>query len=419
MPDRSVAPEFIAPQKFELPQPEIVAPGNGARFFFLRIAEQPVIKLEFIFRAGNWFEAKPGVAFFTSKMLLEGTSSFASRQIAETLDQHGAFVDINPGFDYTMLDINVPTRFFRKIQGVIKELLYRPTFPEHELQLMKDIQLEKLKVNKKKNKFTASRLFRAALFEDSSYGHVMDEKTIQQIEVSDLAHHYEKYIRGKYDIFLTGGFDTAVQEDIIKLFEADVERLHSFENVESTAGNHFTKYEERADSLQSSVYMGNKTINRTHPEYAPALLLNEVFGGYFGSRLMQNIREDKGLTYGIHSHLVSLKNDAYLLISSDVKKEKVQQALEEIEKEIQRLKVEPVGEDELQQVKNYLKGSIRNTLTTPFALTDKLKNIYLYDLAEDFYNNIFDEIDKADSMYLMQLAQNLIFKTPLSQVVVG
>lgn len=419
MPDRSVAPTFVAPQKFKLQQPEIIAPGNGARFFFLQVADQPVIKLEFIFRAGTWFESKPGAAFFTSKMLLEGTNSFSSQQIAEKLEQYGAFVDINPGFDYVTFSIHVPTQFFQQIRDVIREILFSPTFPEHELKLMKDIQLEQLKVNQKKNKFAASRLFRSNLFNESPYGHVMDENSIEHISIDDLTLHYQKYIQGKYDLFLTGGFDNAFKEDVSGFFQTDVQQMPAFVDLEHRQQAHFNKYEEREEALQSSIFMGHLSINRTDPDYARTLLLNEVFGGYFGSRLMQNIREDKGLTYGIYSHLVSLKNNAYFVISSDVKKEKLQLAIDEIHKEIERLKTEPVGANELQQVKNYLKGSIRNTLTTPFAVTDKLKNLHLYDLGVDFYDRLFDEIDETASELLLDLANNLLFKDRLSQIVVG
>lgn len=417
--DRTIAPAFIAPQIFELPEPEIVHLANGSRFFFLNAGDQPVIKLEFIFRAGSWFESTPGIAFFTGKMLSEGTASYTSKTIAEALDQYGAFVEINPGFDYTNVSIHIPTQHFEKIESILKEILFQPTFPDHEFELMKQIQIQQLKVNEQKNSFVATRLFRSNLYGNFPYGNVMTEDTINRISAEDLRNHFEQWIKGKYDLFLTGKFDANLQHRIVNLFDKSLIPINGFERKATQTAPHFEQYDEREESLQSSIFMGKRCINKDHISYCKVLLLNEVFGGYFGSRLMQNIREDKGYTYGISSHLVTLKNDAYFVISSDVKKEFKQQTVDEINYEINRLKSELVSDDELYQVKNYLKGSILNTLTTPFSLTEKLKNIYFYDLEGDFYNMVFEQIDQTSSEDLLALANELLFYQALSSVIVG
>lgn len=417
--DRTIAPAFVAPQIFTLPEPEIVHLDNGSRFFFLNVGDQPVIKLEFIFRAGSWFESTPGVAFFTGKMLSEGTTSYTSKTIAEALDQYGAFVEINPGFDYTNVSIHIPTRHIEKIESILEELLFQPTFPDHEFELMKQIQIQQLRVNEQKNSFVATRLFRSKLYGNYPYGHVMTEDVINGISTEDLRNHFELWIKGKFDLFLSGKFDASLQHRILNLFDKNLLPIKGFENKTTHITPHFEQYEEREESLQSSIFMGKRSINKDHINYSKVLLLNEVFGGYFGSRLMQNIREDKGYTYGISSHLVTLRKDAYFVISSDVKKEFKQQTVDEINLEINRLKSEPVSADELYQVKNYLKGSILNTLTTPFALAEKLKNIYFYDLEDDFYNMVFEQIDQTSSEELLALANELLFDKTLSSVIVG
>ncbi len=419
MTDRSVPPKYTPPKKILLPRPEIVEFDNGSRFFFLKAGEQPVIKLEFIFRAGTWFESEPGVAFFTAKMLPEGTESFSSKVIAEKLDQFGAFVEINPGFDYTNIAIHIPTRHFDKIKSVVYEMLFQPTFPEVELELMKQIQIQQLKINEQKNKFVASRMFRSSLYRKLPYSHVMTEESINSISVDNLKNHFEKYIKGKFDILLTGSFSADFKSQIQSSFELGLLSVHPFESISFDPVDNFSTYIERKESVQSSIFMGRRCVNRDHEQYAGFLLLNEVFGGYFGSRLMQNIREDKGLTYSIYSHPVSLKNDAYFVISSDVNKEKKDLVIDEIHNEISKIKTEKIGEEELLQAKNYLKGSIVNSLTTPFALSEKLKNIYFYGLGMDFYDKLFDQIDEMTSEKLLYLANNLVFDQPFSSVIVG
>jgi len=417
--DRSVAPDFVAPQKFILPKPEIVNFDNECRFFFLNAGEQPVIKLEFIFSAGSWFESIPGVAYFTGKMLLEGTSSWTSKLIAEKLDELGAFVEIYPGMDYINLSIHIPSRHFASIESILADILFNPTFPESELDLMKQIQIQQIRVNEQKNSFVASRVFRSKLYGDRLYGQVMTEKTIDQISTAALHKHYSDLMDGKFDIFLTGKFDKTIPQRICNLV-TDHLKLKPHQPVETIQSQEqFNEHREKTDSLQSSIFMGKRTINKQDERFPSLLLLNEVFGGYFGSRLMQNIREDKGYTYSIYSHLATLKNDAYFIIKTEVKKDKRESTLEEINHEIETLKNIIIAKDELRQAKNYLKGSILNSLTSPFAITEKLKNIFLYDLDVQFYDRLFDAIDTCDATELNHVANNLLFNEQLNSVVVG
>ncbi len=417
--DRTIAPSVVEPKKFNLPVPKYIQFKNGSQFFFLNIGDQPVIKLEFIFKAGSWFESSPGIAFFAAKMLTEGTISFFSKQIAERLDQYGAFVDISPGFDYINFSVNIPTHHYRKIESVIHEILFNPTFPEKELELMKKIQIQQLSVNEKKNNFVASRLFRSKLYQGSPYGNVLTEKSIIDINTKSIGNHFDKWVKGKFDIFVTGNFDRSFQRGIIRSFEKYLSPTNKFESKDFKYSKHFDEYHGRKESFQSAIFMGKRSIGKDHKDFSQLLLLNEVFGGYFGSRLMQNIREDKGLTYGIQSHLVSMKNDAYFVINSEVKKENKDLAVEEIQNEIEKLKNELISNKELAQVKSYLKGSIINTLTTPFAITEKWKNIYFYNLENNFYDNLFDKIDQTSSEELLRLANDLLFDKPLSSVIVG
>ncbi len=417
--DRTIAPSVVEPKKFVLPAPSSVQLKNGSQFYFLNIGDQPVVKLEFIFRSGSWFESAPGIAYFTSKMLSEGTESFLSKDIAEKLDQYGAFVDISPGFDYINFSVHIPTLHFHKIESIIHEILFSPIFPEQELELMKKIQIQQLSVNEKKNNFVASRLFRSKLYQGSPYGTVLTKKTISDINTDSLKNHFNHWVKGKYDLFITGNFDHNFQEAIVKSFGEKLHLANQFKSKSFALVQHFEEYDEREESFQSAIFMGKRCINRDHKDFIPLLLLNEVFGGYFGSRLMQNIREDKGLTYGIQSHLVTLKNDAYFVINSEVKKENKELAVAEIHIEIEKLKNELIDKNELAQVKSYMKGSIINTLTTPFAITEKWKNIYLNNLENTHYNDLFDKIDQTTSEELMQLANELLFNKPLSSVIVG
>jgi len=419
MPDRSIAPVFSPPDKFRLPHPDVINFENGSNLILLNIGDQPIVSIEFIFRSGTWFEAKPGEAFFSAKMLLEGTKSFSSADLAAKLDFYGAFIEIHPGFDYANIALHLPTRHVEKVIDVIGELLFAPAFQENELELMKQIQLNQLQVNLQKNSYLASREFRSLLYANHPYGHSPTKETIESIHPNALVEHYQNHMHGKFDVFLTGKFDEKVPVLLESLVKNRMKPMPEFHPRPISETPFFNRYIEKTDSLQSAIYMGKKCITRNHPDYPSVLLLNEVFGGYFGSRLMQNIREEKGYTYGIHSHMAHLKNDSYFVIGTEVKKDSREETLREIQVETDRLKNEYIPLHELDEARNHLKGSILNSLTSPSAVADKLKNIQYYDLQDDYYSQLFDGIDAATPESLMQLANSVLFNTPLSHVSVG
>ncbi len=419
MVDRSVAPAFLAPGKFQLPKPQVRTLLNGGHLYALNAGTQPVIKLEFVFRAGIRFESQPAVSLCTSRMLMEGTSSYSSAAIAGILDQYGAFAEIQPGFDYANFVLHIPTEHFARVLPVIDEILHQPVFPQHELDLLKQIQIQQIKVNEQKNSYLASRLFRSKLFPDHPYGNVVTAESIDGISAGLLEEFYKERFYGKFDIFLTGQFDASLIDLISTLpkkFEVGQTGANGYPKIQDV---YFEEHAPKEDSLQSSIHMGRRCINRTHPDFPLLLLLNEVFGGYFGSRLMQNIREEKGFSYSIHSHVASMLEDAFFIIGTDVKIDTKDQTIDEIGKEILKIKSEPIGHAELIEARNHLKGSILNTLTTPFAITEKWKNIYQYGLGEDFYSKLFNRLDTIDEVELMAFANEQLFSQPLSLVAVG
>src|SRR5690606_5823220 len=145
-------------------------------------------------------------------------------------------------------------------------------------------------------------------------------------------------------------------------------------------------------ALQSAIRLGSRTIGRSHADFPALQLVNILLGGYFGSRLMANIREDKGYTYGIGSGIVSLQHDAYLTIATEVGADATRATLVEIEKEIGRLRSEPVSDEELQVVKSYILGSMLGSLENIFAHGDKFRNVYFSGLDIDYYDYYVETI---------------------------
>ena len=175
----------------------------------------------------------------------------------------------------------------------------------------------------------------------------------------------------------------------------------------------------KEDAMQSAIRIGKVLFNKTHPDFQPLQILNTLFGGYFGSRLMSNIREDKGYTYGIGSGIASLQNSGYFFISTEVGVDVCKDALKEIYFEMNRLREELVPEDELQLVKNYLLGMFLRSVDGPFAMAERFKGIMEYNLNYDYFDRYIATIKEISASQLRSLANSYFDKDSMIELVVG
>jgi len=165
--------------------------------------------------------------------------------------------------------------------------------------------------------------------------------------------------------------------------------------------------------------MGLPFINRSHPDFPAVQVLNTVLGGYFGSRLMNNIREDKGYTYGIGSGIAAYKQAAALFIATEVGTDVCKAATIEIEKEINLLKTDLVPAEELSLVRNYMLGSLLGSLENVFSHADKFKNLYFSGLDYEYYDRYTDVVKSITAGELLKLANEYLDFDRFYKVIVG
>lgn len=251
----------------------------------------------------------------------------------------------------------------------------------------------------------------------------MDEDVIENVQQTDLLAFFQtKILASPFDIILVGQIsdpdirlvnevfggpkltNLAKPAEPLALIRPDTQKTHIL---------------TKEESLQSSIRMGQATFTKEHPDYFKWMITNEIFGGYFGSRLMKNIREDKGYTYGIYSNLMMFQHAGYWGVSTDVKQEYTQQTLEEIYKEAQRLREEPVEKKELETVRNYMLGSFVGSINTPFDLADIFKSIYFSGLDYAFYDRYVQTIKNIDPDEIRQTARQYLHPEDMHLVVVG
>ena len=421
--NRTEAPEYKRIEEVKIPAISTLTMDNGQPVYWINAGQQPIIRLEIIFEAGGWYEPLPGVSSLAMKMLTEGTRSHTSAQISEYFDRYGVFLEQQRGSNRSSLTVYSLTRHLPAILPMIQEMLSDSIIPEAELNYQKNITLQNLRVNLEKNNFVAGRLIREKVFgKNHPYGHNQKPETLEAIQRETVETFYQQRIRQRPFRIMVAGQITETEIALISQFfgnQAVIADASSNGADKTAASDSLPVLLDKEDSLQSSIRLGRLLFTRTHPDYFPMLVLNEVLGGYFGSRLMKNIREEKGFTYGIWSNLAVYPNEGYLLIGTDVKREFTQQTLDEIGKEIRRLRDEPVSANELETVKNYMAGSYVGSLNTPFEIADRYKTVLLDGLPPDYINTYIEQVRAVTAEQMQEMANRYLPDGSLIEVVVG
>ena len=422
--DRSVAPPSQSIRQVDLIEATTHVLSNGVPVHVIRAGKQPVVGIEIVFRQGGIkHEAQNAACFFAIKMLGEGTRQRTAYQLSNVVDSRGAYLQFSPGLDRSSVEVYTLGKHVDVLLGLLREILTEPTFPAVELAKLKDIQQQHIRVSNEKSNVVASKKMKALLFgEEQPYGKSLTESPIQALDRQDLIRFYENNLRSHWEVILSGDVTestlTSVEEHFgnISLVESDaLATTADPQFLPASRGNLI----ERSDNLQSSLRIGMPLFKKDAPDYLAMRIVNTILGGYFGSRLMRNIREEKGLTYGISSGVITLADAGYLVIGTEVKKNFTQLVLDEIYREVELLRREPVEITELNTVKNYLAGKLLNSVDTPFALAEKFKNIYLHGLTYGFYQNYLKTLNTITPERLQEVAYQHLVAEKMREVIVG
>lgn len=418
--DRSKAPEFRIPTAIEFPTPIQRTLPNGVHLYFIPTPEIDAVKLEISSSINESSENKLLAPYFALEMVTEGTKLKDAAELDDFFDTYASEVETESGFENHGLSILTTKKHFNTVLPVFRELLTEATFPEKELAKRKKQKALSIHINRDKNSHRASQLFRKALFgENHPFGQITEEKDVEDINRNDLVDFYKKDLWTNSEIFLTGNLDDSQLEDII--LEMGSMPVSFFQNPETNFQNQNSKriIEEKEKSVQSSIRIGCHLIPKNHPDYFKLNLMNTILGGYFGSRLIKNIREEKGHTYGIYSSIGGLKNADYWVVMADVIKEHDEAVIEEVYKEIDKLKYEPISSHELEVVRNYLVGKLLSQFSSGFELIGRYKSIHQAGLDFGFYQQHLAYILKAKPEDIMEVSQKYLKREEMVEIIVG
>ncbi|MES2477713.1 MAG: pitrilysin family protein [Bacteroidota bacterium] len=423
--DRSITPLIQDPVAFDYTLPPVHTSilNNSVGLYWLNAGVQDVVEINWVFSAGIWYEAKNAVAQATAGQLKNGTLSRTAQQINESLEFYGASLKVNAGNDHTTLTLHSLTKHLPALLPIVLDVILNPVFPEKELEIYKQNSIQRLLVSLRECEFVANQQIDAALFgPDYPYGRYTKKEMIEDLKVEDLKDfHQNHYCLSDVKIFMAGKVsDTEVQ--LLNSIFGTAPNVPVIHHNNTFALNPTTIQQQRIsndpDGVQGAIRIGRRFVTRQHPDFAALVVLNTIFGGYFGSRLMSNIREDKGFTYGIYSSIGAFMHDASLTIHTEVGRHVIDQAVAEIYKEMDLLCAEPVDEEELLLVKNYLLGNILGDLDGPFSIMQRWRSLILNDFTIDRFNENINTYKNISAAELQQLAQQYFNKKDFLELVV-
>ena len=426
--DRTIAPPVQPLAHVSLPPTTVHTLPSGARLHVLANDAQPVVRLQVVFRAGKWQEPQPGLAQLTARMLLEGTTTRSARQIADEVAFYGASLESDAGPDRATLTLYCITRHLSALLPLVLDVLTQPSFPEAELKQQKTRTIQNMQVERQKSSFLASEQFAETMFgSPHPYGRPFAPSIYEALTTAQVREfHSAAYHFGTAEVFLSG--DVAAQEQLIADAFSNISSVGPSGAVNEVTPQPLEKlaagvlspiYVPLAGSLQASLRIGRDWPTPQHPDTHRLQLLVKVLGGYFGSRLMKNIREDKGLTYGIYAQSAAREHASTLVIGTDVNGESAAVAVREINLELRRLQEELISDEELTTVKNYMLGKFANELSTVFEQADKYRTTVLLNLPADYYTQFVEQVQHTDAATLQQLAQQYLTPEAMQVVIAG
>ena len=422
--DRTIQPEIQPLKNFHIQTPVRTTLPNGIPLTVINAGEQEVVRMDVLFSGGRWQQSQKLQALFTNRMLREGTTKYTAATIAEKLDYYGSWLELSSSSEYAYITVYSLNKYLAKTLEVVESMIKEPLFPQKDLQTILDTNIQQYLVNTSKVDFLAHRSLLKSLYgEQHPCGKIVMEEDYHIITPEVLREFYERYYHsGSCSIFLSGKVTDDIISHVTDIFGIPFGQYQlqmpksSFPFAAIPEKRIFT---EREDAMQSAVKMGCTTITREHPDYPKLRVLMTLFGGYFGSRLMSNIREDKGYTYGISAGVVFYPDSGLLIVSTETDNEYVEPLIQEVYHEIDRLHLDPVSAEELRIVRNYMLGEMCRSYESPFSLSDAWIFIATSGLKDDYFARSLQAVNEITPAEIQDLAQRYLCKETLKEVIAG
>ncbi|MBW6500728.1 MAG: insulinase family protein [Bacteroidales bacterium] len=416
-------PQVMPVEPGSIPLPDLYILRNGVPVYIISSDTEDIIRVDFIFKAGQIHEDLPLLSSSVNMMLTEGSLSYTSEQMSKKLDYYGAFINMTCEKDLAGLTIYALSRHFGKIMELSREILFCPLFPARELANLIKKRLQWYRINREKVQNLATEMFFESLFgKTHPYGRQAGEPDFGNITPGLLKDfHLKYYSPGNMTVIISGKISDKIPQVLENSFgdlqsgNVYIERSAAY--MSGSAGMKLLL--TKPGAIQSAIRIGSTSISKRHQDYPALKIVNTVLGGYFGSRLMKNLREEKGFTYGIQSVLSSLDLSGFTVISTETGSGNTRNVVDEIYKEISDLHTKPVEADELRVVRNYMLGQMIRMFDGPFALAESFRAVWQFGLDNSYYHRFAEKIKTISPDEIIELARTYYKTEELNEIIAG
>ncbi|MCM1518243.1 MAG: insulinase family protein [Pseudoflavonifractor sp.] len=387
---RKIAPAIHEFGHLNIPLPEETTLSNGIPLSIINHGPDEVCRLSLIWRQGGVEVGSMPLGAITGLVMREGAGGQSATEIAETLEFNGAQLRIEVSTHCSRLELIAPNNRIAEVLPAISDIITSPHFPTHESSVIIDNRARALEIERGKVGFHARHAINLMMM---GAGHPLavedTPEVIRAITSEQIRSAWQRLFMSERPVaFLAGHITPAVVESIdshigaIRFPDGQLERLI----IPFTPVTERRVDIHRPQSLQSAVRIAMPAIPRSHPDYIPLRILVMALGGYFGSRLMANVREDKGYTYGIHANLLGYREGAMTMIGCECDNKYTEALINECIREIERLATGDFSDDELGRVRSYVMSQLAALLDTPFSIGSYYENMVLADISTDYFD---------------------------------
>lgn len=423
--NRTIPPKFKTIAKLSFTKAKEKKLANNIPVYTIHAGEQDILKIDILFNAGEWYQDQALVSSSTVQLLQEGSAKFSAEDIAEKLDFMGSYVYYNAGKHTTGISIFTLSKYIDETLEIIEDSIKNPLFPEDNFATYTAKKKQQYAIEKQKVEVIAQKKYAQILFgANHPYGISHEPEDFDNLSIADIKKFHEThYTSENCKIIISGNIKPEHFSILSRRFGTPFGKTSG----EKVPAREFaidpsvekTHHVEKPGAVQSAIRIGKLLVNKYNPDYPALQVLNTVLGGYFGSRLMSNIREDKGYTYGIGSGIVSHKTAGYFVIVTQVGQDVCEQAKQEIYYELKKLRTETIPDEELQTVKNYMKSTLARNFDGIFALSESFKTILEYDLTYSYYSRFWKTIQNITPAELKTLANTYLHEDSMYEIIAG
>jgi zinc protease len=416
-------PSVFPVEKVTIQEAKLFRLNNGVPVYLIEAGTEEIMRLEFVFRAGQVKEYIPLLASSCNLMLSEGSQNYSSEELNRLLDFYGVFFNQSAEKDCSGIVLFFLNKHIEKVLELSREILFRPVFPQAELNSLMKKRLRWYMLNREKvQNLAMDQFFESVFGKFHPYGYQIREQDFENVTPAILSDFHTKYYTPDNMTIIISGKLHSKTTDLLNSYFGEQGSNKNIKDVptytlkgEKSKKIHISK----PGTVQNAIRIGSATINKRHSDYPGLKILDSILGGYFGSRLMKNIREKKGLTYGISSTISSLDLSGYKVISTEVGQKNCQRVIDEIYKEIKLLQNVRVKNTELAVVRNYMSGEMLRMFDGPFALAESFKSAWEFGLDNNYYFRLAEKIKTIEADEIIELARTYYNIDALYEITVG